>query len=159
MTKYEKLLIEADKLGIKVKEIDFGTYDECGYYNNKKILINRNITDKQKYSILAEELGHYYRTIGDITDQDKIENRKQELKARRKGYEILIEPLDLINAFIKGANDIYEMAEILHITPAILNDIIEDFRKQYGVGKRFGNYYVQFEPTFGFYRIFDNFSY
>lgn len=92
VTKYKKLLLKAESLGIKVKEIDLGAYDECGYYNNNKIIINSRMHETQKYGVLAEELGHHFKTIGDITDQSKVENRKQELIARRKGYELILQP-------------------------------------------------------------------
>lgn len=156
MTKYEKLLIKAEKNGIRVKEIDFGDYEECGYYCNNKILINNRLNEKQKHGVLAEELGHHYKTYGDISNQTKLENRKQELVARREGYKFLLEPLDLIYAFRSGANTNYEIADFFQITEKEIDDIITDFRKQYGVGKKFDKYYVTFEPTLGFYEIFDN---
>ena len=36
----------------------------------------------EKASVLAEELGHYYTTVGNILDQEDAGNRKQEHKAR-----------------------------------------------------------------------------
>lgn len=149
MTKYEKLLIEAENLGLKIREVDFCTDEECGYYHNNKILINSRLTDKQKYGVLAEELGHHYTTYGDISDQSKIENKKQELIARRYGYKYLIEPNDIIEAVRDGSNTVYEIAEYLGITVKVLDEIIKDYKKQYGIGVPVGNYYLQLEPNFG----------
>lgn len=160
MTRYEKLTIKAEKLGIRVREIDFGIDDEVGYYYNNKILINSRLTEKQKHGVLAEEIGHHSKTHGDITDQTKIQNRKQELAARREGYKLVLEPLDLVYGFRCGCHNTYELADFFEITEKELCDIIDDFRKQYGMGKKFDKYYVMFEPTIGFYEIFgDNYVY
>jgi len=156
MTIYEKLLIKAETLGMRVREIDFGIDDEVGYYSNNKILINNRLNEKQKHCVLAEELGHHYKTYGDISDQTKIENRKKELIARREGYKFILEPLDLVYAFRCGCNNSYEIADFYDITEKELNEIIDDFRRQHGIGKKFDKYYVKFEPTLGFYKIFDN---
>ncbi|MGN2336528.1 ImmA/IrrE family metallo-endopeptidase [Clostridium cagae] len=156
MTKYEKLLVKVEKLGIRVREIDFQTNEECGYYHNNKILINSRLTEKQKHGVLAEELGHHVKTYGDITDQSELKNRKQELIARREGYKFIIEPLDLVYAYCHGCKNIYEIAEFYDITEKQLNDIILDFKNKYGIGKKFDKYFVRFEPSFGFYEIFDD---
>lgn len=154
MTRYERLLIKAEKEGIKVLEIDLGTNKKCGKCINNTIIINKNLTRIEKHELLAEELGHYKTNIGDITDQTKVENRKEELKARRKGRKLILEPLDLVYAFRYGCNNTYEMADFFEITEKELFEIIEDFRKQYGIGKKFDTYYIRFEPSFGFYKTF-----
>ncbi|CAI3208575.1 ImmA/IrrE family metallo-endopeptidase [Clostridium neonatale] len=159
MTAYEKLLIRAEINGIRVKEMDFGAAEECGYYSNNKIIINSRLTDKQKYGVLAEELGHHYKTFGDITDQRKTENRKQELIARRKGFEFILQPLDLVYAFRCGCKNIYEIADFFEITADKLNEIIADFKCKYGVGKKFDKYYITFEPNLGYCEIYDEYVY
>ncbi|MVX63122.1 hypothetical protein GKZ28_05345 [Clostridium chromiireducens] len=156
MTRYEKLLIEAEKEGIEILEINLGTNKKCGKCIDNTIIINNNLSNVEKHEILAEELGHYKTSIGNIIDQSKIKNRKQEFKARRKGYKFILEPLDLIYAFKFGCNNINEMADFFEITLRELLNIIEDFRKQYGIGKKFGKYYIRFEPNLGFSEIFDN---
>ncbi|MVX63862.1 ImmA/IrrE family metallo-endopeptidase [Clostridium chromiireducens] len=154
MTRYEGLLIKAEKEGVEVLEIDLGTNKKCGKCINNIIIINKNLSNKEKHELLAEELGHYYKTFGDITDQSKIENRKEELKARRKGRKLILEPLDLVYAFRCGCNNIYEMADFFEITEKELNEIVKDFRKQYGLGKKFDKYFITFEPNLGFCKIF-----
>lgn len=156
MTAYEKLLIKAEDLGIRVREIDFGTDEECGYYNNNKILINSRISEQQKKIVLAEELGHHFKTYGDICDQNKLENIKQENIARRKGFEFILEPLDLVYAYRCGCKSIHEIAEFYDISEKKLNEILIDFKKQYGLGKKFDKYYVTFQPQFGFYESFQD---
>lgn len=144
---YENLLLQADKLGLKVKEVNLKTKD--GLCKGTRIAIDKKLTtDAQKRCVLAEEIGHYLTTVGDITDQTKIENRKQELKARRYGFKYLIEPIDLVYAFKRGAKNRYEMAEFLNITEEVLDEILEDFKQLYGVGCMVDNYYLQLEPYF-----------
>jgi chorismate mutase len=152
---YESLLEKANELGLIVKEANLKTKD--GLCKGNRIAIDKKInTDAEKRCILAEEIGHYKTTTGNIIDQSKIINRKQELKARREGYKLLIEPIDLVYAFRKGCKNKYEIAEYLNITEKVLEEIITDFKKQYGEGKKFDKYYIIFEPNLGFCEIFDN---
>ncbi|PRR77646.1 hypothetical protein CLLI_22100 [Clostridium liquoris] len=154
MTKYESLLVEAEKHKIKIKEIDFGDCEECGYYSNNKVLINRNLLDKQKHVILAEELGHYNKTVGNITNQNKIENVKQEKKARNWGYEKLVGIIDIVNAYNSGARNRCELAEYLEVTEEFLEEAIQHYREKYGAYFEIDNYIVMFEPHFGIIKKF-----
>ncbi|WP_059105919.1 ImmA/IrrE family metallo-endopeptidase [Shouchella shacheensis] len=62
-----------------------------GLYSGKFIFINQiTPTDVEKTCILAEELGHYYTTSGNILDQHSITNRKQEKRTHTWAYERLI---------------------------------------------------------------------
>ncbi|MGV2686574.1 ImmA/IrrE family metallo-endopeptidase, partial [Clostridium perfringens] len=137
---YDDLITEAEKLGLKVRELNLITKD--GYCKGDRIAINKDIpTEAEKKCILAEEIAHFKLTAGNITDQNVIQNRRQELKARRHSYKYLIEPIDLIYAFRNGAKNRYEMAELLNVTEETLEEILIDFRKFYGIGVQMGNYY------------------
>ncbi len=150
---YETLLKKADDLGLIVKEADLRTKD--GFCKGNRIAINKMLaTNIEKKCVLAEEIGHYETTTGDITDQTKIENRKQELKARRYGYNLLIEPIDFVYAFKNGAYNKYEIADLLKVTEEVLEDIISDFKMKYGIGYKMGNYYLQLEPYLGILKMF-----
>ena len=111
MTKYEKLLIESEELGAKVFEVDFSTCKPCAKCKGKNIYINSKSTNKEKYCLLLEELGHYLTTYGNITDQTNIINKKQELFARRWGYEHSVTLVGIINAFEYGAKNLFEIAD------------------------------------------------
>lgn len=149
MREYDDLLINANKQGFSVVEIDLGTDTPCGKCIGNTIYINNRITTKEKACILAEEIGHYYLTVGDITNQKDINNKKQELKARRYGYNLLIEPDDIIHAVKKGCNNRYEIADYLNISEEFFEELIEDYKKRYGIGVLVGNYYLQLEPNLG----------
>lgn len=141
---YETLLIKADTIGVTVKEFNLKTRD--GHCKENRIAINKNLSTKEKTCVLAEELAHYHLTVGDITDQENISNKKQELKARRYSYDILLEPIDIVNAMRIGCVNRFEITEYLHISEEFFEELIEDYKKQYGIGIFVGNYYLQLEP-------------
>lgn len=152
MTEYERLLIETEDNGIVVveKELDSGK----GYYCDGVILINSRLSDNVKYCVLAEELGHHFTSYGIITCQDELKNKKQELVARRWGYEHLISLMKIIEAFELGAKNSYEMAELLGVTELFLNDCINDYKKKSGIGCWVDRYFIYFQPNLGVYKSF-----
>lgn len=143
---YDELLIEAYKLGIIVKELDLKTRD--GHCKGNKIAIHKNLSNYEKACVLAEELGHYYLTVGDIKNQKDINNKKQELLARRWGYNKKVGLMGLIKAFECGCINRYEIAEHLNVTIDYLNEVIEYYTSKYGVMHRIDDYIIYFTPTF-----------
>ena len=142
---YDELLIEADKLGIIVKEANLKTRD--GRCNGNRIAINKKLSSVEKACVLAEELGHYHLTVGDIRNQKDINNRKQELLARRWGYNKKIGLLGLIEAFENGCINRYEIAEFLNVTIEYLNEAIDYYASKYGVMHRIDDYIIYFNPN------------
>lgn len=150
---YEKLLIDADRHRIIVKELDLKT--RKGRCCGNKIAIDKKITsEKEKACILAEELGHYHLTVGNISDQSKIENVKQELIARRWSYRKLAGLIDIINAHKKGVRDRFEMAEELGVTDEFLNEAIDYYKSKYGQYYIIDRYMIRFIPSFGICELF-----
>ncbi len=74
MYRYEELNQAAADNGISVISYDFSGTRFKGLYCDGTIAIDQNISVTEGNCILAEELGHYYTTVGDITDQTKVEN-------------------------------------------------------------------------------------
>ncbi|MDU6296055.1 ImmA/IrrE family metallo-endopeptidase [Clostridium celatum] len=141
---YDELLKEADNLNVRVKELDLRTYD--GYCHGNRIAIDKKLkTNKEKACILAEELGHYHTTYGDITNQNKIENVKQEILARRWGYERLVGIVDIINAHRNGVRNRHELAEFLDVTEEFLCEAIEYYKCKYGLYYQIDNYLIYFD--------------
>lgn len=82
---YEQLLDAADQEGLAAKEQPLSTHD--GLIVGSRIAIRKDIpTQAKKACVLAEELGHHYTSAGNILDQNKTENIKQERKARMWAY-------------------------------------------------------------------------
>ena len=128
MTTYEDLLNEAYKEGITVKEKPL-KYNDVRIKGNK-IAIRKSIeTDKEKACILAEELGHYYTTVGDILDQNDSNNRRQELIARKWAYEKILPIENILFAVQDGHTEIWDMAEYLDVDEKFLRDAL----KCYGI--------------------------
>lgn len=150
---YEKLLIEADMLGIIVKEADLITKKGLCYGN--RIAINKSLSEYEKGCVLAEELGHYTLTVGDIKEQTfNISNKKQELLARRWGYNKLVALTDLINAFDAGCKTKYEIADFLNITEEYLNEAIQYYTAKYGTYHMIDCYTIIFIPNLQIVKFF-----
>lgn len=111
MNNYEKLLTKAEKEGVSVVEVDFRNNLPCAKCHGNKIYINGNVSTKEKYCVLAEELGHYKLTVGNITNLQDVRNVKQELLARKWGYNQNVGILGLIRSFENGCKTSKEIAD------------------------------------------------
>lgn len=152
MTHYEKLLDVAERQDIIVKEKPL--YDNDGLIYKNRIAIRGTIsTTKEKACVLAEELGHYYTSTGDIINLQDVGNRKQELHARVWGYNQLIGLIGLTKAFEHRCRNLYEMAEYLNVTEEYLQDALKYYRSKYGIYTTFNQYIIYFEPAFSIVRI------
>lgn len=143
--KYNALLNEANAEGISIKERPFKTYD--GRIKGKDIYLRKDMNTTEKSCVLAEELGHYYTTVGDILDMNVPANRKQERQARLWGYNRVIGLFGLIRAYEHGCKDKYEIAEYLDVTEEYLEDCINCYRDKYGECKTVDNYTIYFIPN------------
>ncbi len=143
--KYNALLNEANAEGISIKERPFKTYD--GRLKGKDIYLRKDMNTTEKSCVLAEELGHYYTTVGNILDMNVPENRKQERQARLWGYNRVIGLFGLIRAYEHGCKDKYEIAEYLDVTEEYLEECINCYRDKYGECKTVDNYTIYFIPN------------
>jgi len=142
---YDKLIIDADAQGVIVKEKPLEAHD--GRIKGNKIAIRTSIsTRREKACVLAEELGHYFYTSGDIIDQSSTQNRKQELLARVKAYNHMVGLTGIVRSYEHGCRSLYEMAEYLEVTETFLADALGAYRLKYGEGAAIDNYYIAFEP-------------
>ncbi|MBC1417924.1 ImmA/IrrE family metallo-endopeptidase [Listeria fleischmannii] len=123
-----------------------------GLYMNGTILIDSKKTDIEKRCLLIEELMHWKYTYGSIIDQKNISNRKQEIFARRRGYEELIPLEDIIHCFYNGFREYFEVAEHLHVTEEFLIQTVAHYREKYGSMYNYKNYYINFGNTIDVYR-------
>ncbi len=143
--KYNALLNEANAEGISIKERPFKTYD--GRLKGKDIYLRKDMNTTEKSCVLAEELGHYYTTVGNILDMNVPENRKQERQARLWGYNRVIGLFGLIRAYEHGCKDKYEIADYLDVTEEYLEECINCYRDKYGEYKTVDNYTIYFIPN------------
>ena len=83
---YEQLLTAADQEGLLVKEQPLTEHD--GLIRGSRIAIRKDIeAQAEKSCVLAQEIGHYRTSSGNILDQNKVESRKQEYRTRLYGYK------------------------------------------------------------------------
>ena len=142
---YEQLLTAADQEGLLVKEQPLTGHD--GLIRGSRIAIRKDIeTQAEKSCVLAEEIGHYRTSFGNILDQSKVESRKQEYRARLYGYNLKIGLAGLIRAYEARCRDRYEMAEYLDVTEEYLEEAIDCYKAKYGLYASVDNYIIYFEP-------------
>lgn len=144
MTTYTDLLIEADKQHLITKEKPLRA--NCGRIKGNRIAIKHDLDETEKKCTLAEELGHYHTTVGDIIDQSSAANHKQELRARLWSYNKLIGLHGIISCYKTGYQTAYDMADHLGVTEEFLQEALQCYRSKYGVCVGFDNYIIYFEP-------------
>lgn len=145
--------MEAERAGLLVKEKCLPLSD--GRIKGKRIAIRRDIpTLTKKADVLAEELGHYYTSVGRIVEQDTVNARKQERTARLWAYNKRIGLTGILRAFQNHCTSRYEIAEYLGVSEDTLAEALEYYRQIYGEGVMVDNYLVQFEPVLQVYAYF-----
>lgn len=143
---YEDLLFESELLGVSVYEKKLSKKIK-GLYSNNVVCINKKIESSiEKACVLAEELGHYHTSSGNILDQSKIENRKQEKRARNWAYKKLVPLEKLISASKEGIQTKYELAEYLGVTEDFLENALKRYKEEYGTCTYVGEKILYFEP-------------
>ena len=149
---YETLLEEADSQFLVVKEKPLRAHN--GRIKGNRIAIKEDIPTTQKACVLAEELGHHYTTVGNILDQSKTENRKQERRARLWAYRKMFDLIDLVSAYKHGCRNRYEIAEYLEVTESFLQEALDTYKEKYGPYTKVDRYVVYFEPL-GVLELYD----
>lgn len=127
MTKLDMLYNLANKHNIQIHFFDL-TITGCLGLNIEKenmpsmiFLDNSLKKDKNKHiEVLAEELGHFFTSVGISvgnikTYSDKLELNKVENKADKWATNFLITDEEIINLVNKNITDINEMAEVLSV--------------------------------------------
>lgn len=113
-----------------------------------RLFIHKGLSSQsEKACVLAEELGHYHTTYGNILDESDISNRKQELRARAWGYDKQIGLFGLIKAYEHGCKNQYEISEYLDVTEKYLNECLVYYQSKYGMCKSIDNYVIYFIPN------------
>ena len=151
---YEALLDEATSLGVEVEERVMQSRIR-GLYGSNVIWINKCIeTTTEKACVLAEEIGHHHKTVGDILDQSKLVNRKQERLARKWAWERMVTPSDLIGSYHAGCRSRFEIAEYLEITEFFLEDCLEFLRTKHGSFVEVDEHHILYLDPLGFLEKF-----
>ena len=146
MTGYELLEELAYRHGLNVVSARLLYSD--GMIVGKDIGIRKDIeTQAERADVLAEEIAHSQLTVGNILDQGKTENRKQEHKARRLAYDMRVGLEGIVHALEYGCQTPYEAAEYLGVTEKFFLEALDYYHQKYGECVTVGNYILVFEPT------------
>ncbi|MCP3778758.1 ImmA/IrrE family metallo-endopeptidase [Paenibacillus sp. MZ03-122A] len=139
---------EAASSGVEVLERPFKNLKLKGLYIDKVITINSATTQSlsEKCCTLAEEIGHYHTSVGNILDQADIRNRKQELRARQWAYQRLIPLSAIIQAHQARVKGRYEIAEFLGVTEEFLQASIDRYQQIYEIYTVCDGYLIYFDP-------------
>ena len=142
---YEDLLKEYADENVIIKEKPLQSSNGRIFHN--KIAIRYDLSTVEKACTLAEELGHYYTSSGDIIDQADIMNRKQEYHARMWAYNKLL-PLPLfILAFKHGCQSVHETADFLEVSEEFLRECVEAYYDKYGPFLKYNDYLFLFSEN------------
>lgn len=149
MDTYEKLLDNAENNGLQVLNRPFSSKIK-GLYCNNVIAINTVLeTSTEKACILAEELGHYHTSTGNIIDQSVVENRKQEYRARAWAYNKMVGLTGIIDAHKHHCCSLQETAEHLNVPIPYLKEVLLYYKSKYGTHVSLDNYVIYFDPSVG----------
>lgn len=149
MTTYERLLDLATKENIDVVETYFES-NAKGLFIDNLIAIKSDMPSCEKACILAEELAHHKLTVGNILNQNNIDNRKQETLARKLAITCLLPIENLVSAVKNGCRNIYEIADHLNLSEDFVKEAICVYRAKYGASCKIGNETLVFNDL-GFY--------
>lgn len=144
MTTYEDMLVEAESHNLITREKPLLAYN--GRIIGNRIAIKKDLTEKEKKCVMAEELGHYYTGFGDILDQSSVSNRKQEFHGRIYAYNKLVGLMGIIDAHKHNCRNLSESAEYLDVTEEFLLEALNHYKNKYGRCTTIDNYVVFFEP-------------
>ena len=150
----EKLILSSDAEGVDIIDRQFNSERIKGLYCDGTVALNNMLSDTEKICVLAEELGHYHTTVGDIIDLNNAVNRKQELRARLWGYDKLIGLSGIVSCYRAGCQSLFEMAEHLDVTEEYLKEALDRYRSKYGIYTRIDNYVIYFEPSLAVFEAF-----
>lgn len=144
MSLYEDLVIENSHIPIGDNFKSNSNFR--GLYDMGVIVIDKHLTETRKAEVLFEELAHHKLTWGDITDQSQFNNRKFENYARRAGYQAALPLRIIIEAYHYGVSNLYELADYVQLGEEYIIEILEFYKKKYGLAKYYNGYVIKFEP-------------
>lgn len=147
-----ELTEHALKNGIDIMDDSIPFSGIKGLYSDNIIIMSKNMTESEYVCVLAEEVGHFEKTLGDILSQNNISNIKEEEKARRWASLKLVTMENLIRCFDAGCRNRYEAAEYIGVTEEFLMNSIDFYKKIYGIYTIKENYVIYFEP-FGIMKV------
>lgn len=152
--KLDKLLKICATSGIHLERTKLPKNLKAILYSDKEtdpvISIDYSIcTYKETACVLAEEIGHYYTSCGNLLTDSNLHKsiiNKQENIARRWAFKYMISLSDLIAAHKAACTSLYEVAEHLDITEEFLREATKVYGSIYGTYIVHQGYRIYFDP-------------
>lgn len=143
---YEALILQYPQLTIReVLTLPKGL---AGINIDNDILLDKNRCKYERHGILAEEIGHYETTYGELTNLTDMRNWKLELVARRWGYEKIVSLDKLIECHEMGYKSLEEVCTHLEITAIYLKKSVDHYFSRHGISISHNGYQINFDPLF-----------
>lgn len=142
----EKLYKYASDNGIKVVEGRIPIKKLKGLYADNLIILEKGLPKTELVEILAEELGHYKTSYGNILDQNNVISEKQEHRAVTWADTYLISFDRLIEAFHARISGPHELADFLDVSVDYLSESLSRYKSKYGDNVKVGDYIIYFDP-------------
>lgn len=139
MNKFEKLINERPNL--KIKMVDAPSKHFGGLLIDETVYLNRNLSYPEQYEHLHEEVSHYDFTVGDISEEKTLDDRKQEKFARSKAMESTVTLDGLIYCFSHELWLPEEIADYFEVTEKYLRDALDNYAAKRGLIFKFKSYY------------------
>ena len=133
-------------------ELDF-LYDplmpekQKGFLDGDVVYLNPKQSYYELPCTIGEEIAHYLTTVGDITRQKTLNDKKQERQTRTLGAVIVVSPYEIINCYENGCKTLAESANFLQITIETLKTAIEYYARKFNGIKTENNYTLLFQKN------------
>lgn len=120
-----------------IKTYNYNIPDVFGMFINiekiNAIVLRKNLSQYEEKSTLAEELGHYYYDATyPVCCSDLQLISKQEYRARKWAYNVLIPVEDLVSALKNGLDNIDVLSDYFEVPKLFMSQCI-DYYKERGV--------------------------
>ncbi|KRL76643.1 hypothetical protein [Ligilactobacillus equi] len=104
-----------------------------GLIIDKTVYLKKDLTYQKEHETLAEEIGHYKTSVGDLTSLDNAVNRKQEKIARDWGRMKIITLDGLISCYKLCMRTAQEVADYFDVSVKYLFEALEMYKRKFGV--------------------------
>lgn len=120
-----------------IKTYNYNIPDVFGMFINiekiNAIVLSKDLSKYEEKSTLAEELGHYYYDATyPVCCSDLQLISKQEYRARKWAYNVLIPVEDLVSALKNGLDNIDVLSDYFEVPKQFMSECI-DYYKERGV--------------------------
>lgn len=143
MNRFEQLVDARPNL--KIKMVDAPSKHFGGLLVNETVYLNSNLSYPEQYESLHEEVSHYDFTVGDISEEKTLDDRKQERLARSRAMESTVTLDGLVYCFIHELWLPDEIADYFEVTEKYLRDALDNYATKRGILFRFNDYYFDFK--------------